>query len=130
MEGWHEQEFFNQGTKELKSIVKDELEIDNKSILDDFTNHITLAGATFFSSCWSIGIVFSRLLHREYQDPFPSYRRILPHPMCLLFSHRPETNTYNLATTSIYVPKNEYESLYHVLNDRNGAYKIPIYKKA
>ena len=47
MEEWKEKEFLNQGTKELRSIIKDELEIDNKSILDDFTNHITVAGATF-----------------------------------------------------------------------------------
>ena len=125
MDGWHKKEFLNQGTEELRSIIKDELEIDNKSILDDFTNHITVAGATFFNSYWPIGIVFSRLLDREYKDTVPSYTRILPHPLCLLFSHSPEIDTYNLATTSIYVPKNEY-----VLNDRNGAYKIPNYKKA
>ena len=48
MDGWKEKEFSNQGTEELRSIIKDELGFDNKSILDDFTNHITVAGATFF----------------------------------------------------------------------------------
>ena len=45
---WHKKELSNQGTKELRSNIKDELEIDNKSILDDFTSHITVAGANFF----------------------------------------------------------------------------------
>ena len=48
MDEWHKKELLNQGTEELRSNIKDELEIDNKSILDDFTNHITAAGAIFF----------------------------------------------------------------------------------
>ena len=130
MEGWNKKELLYQGTKEFRSIIKDEFEIDNKSILDYFINHATVAGATFFNSCWSIGIVFSRLLAREYLDKDGSYHRILPHPLYLLFSHCPETNTYNLATTSLYVPTNEYKRLYNVLIDNNGSYKIPPYKKA
>ena len=130
MEGWNKKELLYQGTEEFRSIIKDELEIDNKSILNDFTNHATVAGAIFFNSCWSIGIVFSRLLEREYLDKVHNYKRILSHPLYLLFSNSPETNTYNLATTSLYVPQNEYQSLYNVLINSNGAYKIPIYKKA
>ena len=101
MEGWNKKELLYQGTEEFRSIIKDEFEIDNKSILDDFINHAMVAGATFFNSCWSIGIVFSRLLAREYLDKVRSYHRILPHPLYLLFSHCPRTNTYNLASTSI-----------------------------
>ena len=130
MEGWNKKELLYQGTEELRAFIKDEFEIDNKSILDDFTNHATVAGATFFNSCWSIGIVFSRLLAREYLDKVGSYHRILPHPLYLLFSHSPETNTYNLATTSLYVPTNEYKRLYNVLINNNGAYKIPKYQRA
>ena len=130
MERWNKKELLYQGTEEFRAIILDELEIDNKSILDDFTNHATVAGSTFFNSCWSIGIVFSRLLAREYLDKVGSYHRILPHPLYLLFSHSPETNTYNLATTSLYVPTNEYKRLYTVLINNNGAYTIPNYKRA
>ena len=55
MEGWHKKEFLNQGTEEVRSIIKDELEIDNTSILDDFTNHITVAGATFLTVVGQLG---------------------------------------------------------------------------
>ena len=48
MDKWHQKELLNQGTKELRYNIKEKLEIDNKSILNDFTNHITVAGATFF----------------------------------------------------------------------------------
>ena len=48
MEGWKEKEFSNQGTEQLRSIIKDALGFDDKSILDDFTNHMTVVGATFF----------------------------------------------------------------------------------
>ena len=131
MDKWHKKELSNQGTKELRSIIKDELEIDNKSILDDFTNHITVAGAIFFNKCWSTEVLFSRLLEREYQETVPSYTHILPHPLFLLLSDIQETDTYILATTTPnYVPKIEYESLYNVLNGKNGAYKIPPYKLA
>ena len=101
MEGWNKKELLYQGTEELRAFIKDEFEFDNKSILDDFTNHATVAGANFINSCWSIGIVFSRLLAREYLDKVGSYHRILPHPLYLLFSHSPETNKYNLATMSL-----------------------------
>ena len=47
MAEWHKKEFLNQGTKELRSVIQNELNIDNKSILNDLTNHITVAGATF-----------------------------------------------------------------------------------
>ena len=47
MDEWHKKELSNQGTKELRSVIQNELKIDNKSILNDFTNHITVAGATF-----------------------------------------------------------------------------------
>ena len=47
MDKWHKKELLNQEIEELRSNIKDKLEIDNKSILDDFTNHITVAGATF-----------------------------------------------------------------------------------
>ena len=50
MDEWHKKELSNQGTKELRSIIKDELEIDNKSILNDFTNHITVDGAIFLTN--------------------------------------------------------------------------------
>ena len=45
MEGWKEKEFSNQGTEQLRSMIKDELGFDDKSILDDFTNHMTVVGA-------------------------------------------------------------------------------------
>ena len=48
MEGWKEKEFSNQGTEKLRSIIKDKLGFDDKSTLDDFTNHMTVVGATFF----------------------------------------------------------------------------------
>ena len=131
MEGWKEKEFSNQGTEQLRSIIKDALGFDDKSILDDFTNHMTVVGATFFNKCWSTGIVFSRLVEREHHNIVTTYTPILPHPLCLLFSHNTETDTYNLVTTTtMYVPKKEYESLYHVLNDKIGAYKIPNYRTA
>ena len=48
MDEWHQKELLNQGIEELRSNIKDGLEIVNESILDDFTNHITVNGATFF----------------------------------------------------------------------------------
>ena len=100
MEGWKEKEFSNQGTEQLRSIIKDALGFDDKSILDDFTNHMTVVGATFFNKCWSTGIVFSRLVEREHHNIVPTYTPILPHPLCLLFSHNTKTDTYNLVTTT------------------------------
>ena len=47
MEEWHEKELSFQGTHKLCLYIKDELQIINKSMLDDFTSHITVAGATF-----------------------------------------------------------------------------------
>ena len=47
MDEWHKKELSNQGTEELRSVIQNELKIDNKSILNDFTNHITVVGATF-----------------------------------------------------------------------------------
>ena len=48
MEGWKEKEFSKQGTEQLRSIIKDALGFDDKSLLDDFSNHMTVVGATFF----------------------------------------------------------------------------------
>ena len=131
MDEWHKKELLNQGTEELRSVIQNELKIDNKSILNDFANHITVAGATFFNQCWSTGVVFSRLLKREYQKTCLRYTHILLHPLFLFLSDICESDTYILApTTPNFVPKIEYESLYNVLNEKNGEYKIPLYKQA
>ena len=55
MEGWNKKELLYQGTEDFRSIIKDELEIDNKSILNDFTNHATVAGATFLTVVGQLG---------------------------------------------------------------------------
>ena len=55
MEGWNKKELLYQGTKEFRSIIKNEFEIDNKSILNDFTNHATIAGATFLTVVGQLG---------------------------------------------------------------------------
>ena len=55
MEGWNKKELLYQGTEELRAFIKDEFEIDNKSILDDFTNHTTVAGATFLTVVGQLG---------------------------------------------------------------------------
>ena len=81
--------------------------------------------------CWSTAVLFSRLLERERQFKNPGFTRILPHPLFLLLCDIPETDTYILATKKLLiVPKNEYESLYDVLNGKYGAYKIPNYSLA
>ena len=48
MEQWLEKELQFQGIHQVSSYLKNEMKIDNKSILDDFTSHITIAGGTFF----------------------------------------------------------------------------------
>ena len=48
MEEWYKKELLFQGTQKFSSYIKDELQINNKSMLDDFTSHATVAGATFF----------------------------------------------------------------------------------
>ena len=100
MAEWHKKEFLNQGTEELRSVIQNELKIDNKSILNDFTNHVTVIGGTFFNQCWSTRIVFSRLLEREYQKTYPRYTHILPHPLFLLLLDIRESDTYILAPTT------------------------------
>ena len=98
MEQWHKQEFEFQGIHEFSSYIKNEMQIDNKSILDDFISHITIAGATFFNKCWSIAVLFSRFLEFERQSIDKNYTRILPYPLFLLFYNEPETDNYILAT--------------------------------
>ena len=58
MEGWNKKELLYQGTEEFRSIIKDEFEIENKSILDDFTDHATVAGATFLTVVGQLGSYF------------------------------------------------------------------------
>ena len=63
MEQWLEKELQFQGIHQVSSYLKNEMKIDNKSILDDFTSHITIAGGTFlinvgqqrfyFPDCWN-----------------------------------------------------------------------------
>ena len=131
MEQWYKNELIFQGTHELSSYVKNKMQIDNKSLLDDFTSHLTVAGATFSNKCQSTGVLFSKLLDREYQVKDPSYTRILPHPLFLLLCDEPETDQYILATKlSLIVPQNEYERLYNDLEGEGGSYKIPKYKIA
>ena len=48
MEEWYKKELLFQGSQKFSSYIKDELQINNKSMLDDFTSHATVAGATFF----------------------------------------------------------------------------------
>ena len=48
MEEWYKKELLFQGSQKFSSYIKDELQINNKSMLDDFTSHVTVAGATFF----------------------------------------------------------------------------------
>ena len=131
MEEWYKKELLFQGTQKFSSYIKDELQINNKSMLDDFTSHATVAGATFFNKCWSTAVLFSKLLEREYQFNDPSFIRILPHPLFLLVGHTPSTDEYILANKlSLIVPKNEYESLYDELNAKHGSYNIPKYNIA
>ena len=112
MEEWHKKELSFQGTHKLSSYIKDELQIINKSMLDDFTSHITVAGATFFNKCWSTAVLFSRLLERERQFKNPGFTRILPHPLFLLLCRTPDTENYILANKKLsLVPQNEYVSL-------------------
>ena len=131
MEEWHKKELSFQGTHKLSSYIKDELQIINKSMLDDFTSHITVAGATFFNKCWSTAVLFSRLLEREHQFKNPGFTRILPHPLFLLLCRTPDTENYILANKkSLIVPQNEYVSLYSDLKSKDGSYNIPKYALA
>ena len=132
MEQWHKQEFEFQGIHEFSSYIKNEMQIDNKSILDDFISHITIAGATFFNNkCCSTAVLFSRLLEFERQSIDKNYTRILPHPLFLLFHNEPETDIYILATKqSLIVPINDYERLYKDLMNTSGSYKLPKYSLA
>ena len=50
IEEWHKKELAFQGIQEFSSYIKNEMQIDNKSILDGFTSHITIAGATFLTN--------------------------------------------------------------------------------
>ena len=50
MEQWNEKEFAFQGIQEFSSHITNEMQIDNKSILNDFISHITIAGATFLTN--------------------------------------------------------------------------------
>ena len=105
MEEWYKKELLFQGTQKLSSYIKDELQINNKSMLDDFTSHVTVAGATFFNKCWSTAVLFSKLLAREYQFNNPSFIRIPPHPLFLLLCHTPGTDENILANKlSLIVP--------------------------
>ena len=98
MDEWHKRELAFQGIKEFSSYIENKMQIDNKSILDDFASHIPIARATFFfNKCWSTAILFSRLLERERQSKDKSYTRILPHPLFLLLYNEPEMDKYMLA---------------------------------
>ena len=109
MEQWLEKELQFQGIHQVSSYLKNEMKIDNKSILDDFASHITIAGGTFFNKCWSTAVLFSRLLERERQSTDKNYIRILPHPLFLLIFKKSETDRYILATKqSLIVPRDEY----------------------
>ena len=128
MEQWHKQDFEFQGIHEFSSYIKNEMQIDNKSILDDFISHITIAGATFFDKCWSTAVLFSKLLEREHQYKNPGFTRILPHPLLLLLCCTLDTENYILANKkSLIVPQNEYVSLYSDLKSKDGSYNIPKY---
>ena len=50
MDEWHKRELAFQGIKEFSSYIKNEMQIDNKSKLDDFTSHIIIARATFLTN--------------------------------------------------------------------------------
>ena len=107
------------------------MQIDNKSILDDFTSHITVAGAFFSTKCCSTAVLFSRLLKRVHQSKDKNYTCILPHPLFLLLYNGPETDKYILATKqSLIVPQDEYVRLYNNLMDTGGLYKIPKHSHA
>ena len=107
------------------------MQIDNKSILDDFISHITIAGAHFFIKCWLTAVLFSRLLEFERQSIDKNYTRILPHPLFLQFHNEPETDNYIIATKqSLNVPTDEYERLYKNLMITYGSYKLPKYNLA
>ena len=131
MEQWHEKELQFQGIHQVSSYLKNEMKIDNKSILDDFTSHITISGSTFFNKCWSIAVLLSRLQERERLSIDKNYKRILPHPLCLLIINESETDKYILATKqSLIVPRDEYTQLYNNLKRTGGSYNIPIYGNA
>ena len=101
-------------------------------MLDGFTSHITIAGATFFlNKCWSIAVLFSKLLEREYQFNDPSFTRTLPHPLFLLLCYTPAIDKYIFANKlPLIVPQNEYVSLYNDLKGKDGLYNIPKYNFA
>ena len=131
MEEWHKKELTFQGIQEFSSYIKNEIQIDNKSILDDFTSHITIAGTTFFNKYWLTAVLFFRLLERERQSKDKNYTHILPHPLFLLFHNEPETDIYILATKqSLIVPQDEYACLYDNFMDTGGSYKLPKYSHA
>ena len=92
MEQWLEKDFQFQGIHQVSSYLKDEMKIDKQSILDDFTSHITIAGSTFFNKCWSIAVLLSQLQEREQLSIDKNYKRILPHPLCLLIIKKSETD--------------------------------------
>ena len=107
------------------------MKIDKKYILDDFTSHIIIAGSTFFNKCWSIAVLLSRLQERERLSIDKNYKRILPHPLCLLIINESEMDKYILATKqTLDVPKDEYTQLYNNLKRTGGPYNIPIYGNA
>ena len=131
MEQWLEKEFQFQGIHQVSSYLKNEMKIDKKSILDDFTSHITISGSTFFNKCWSIAVLLSRLQERERLSIDKNYKRILPHPLCLLIINESGTDKYILATKqTLDVPKDEYKQLYNNLKSTDGPYNIPIYGNA
>ena len=131
MEQWHEQKFAFQGIQEFSSHITNKMQIDNKSILDDFVSHITIAGATFFNKCWSIAVLFSQLLEFEQQSMDKNYIRHPHHPLLLLFHNEPETDIYIFVTKqSLNVPQDKYVRLYNDLLNTGRSYKLPNYSIA
>ena len=59
MDESHKKELSCQDTHKLRYYEEGELIFNNKSLLDDFTRYISIAGETCFNKCWSTVMLFS-----------------------------------------------------------------------